>query len=200
MHGRVAAGARAMSLECVDGLACWGATAKADGICAPAWRHWRDLRIAEKDALATFCARERGDAAPGVRGTSAGWRCAARVATGGACAAGAQCAAATAASPGVASRAPPGLAGCTASARAQTGSRASPGVALRRGRRARAARARRTALRRACRRARTGRVCGMQCDAFPQKRLRRRREDRVRAAAARLTANRARRVRRCGSM
>lgn len=92
VHGRVAAGASCRSsLECVDGLACWGASAKADGICAPPGATGASCGRGE-DALATFVRASGDERHPECAGFCGYGRCASRVATGGACAAGAQCA------------------------------------------------------------------------------------------------------------
>lgn len=170
VHGRVAAGASCRSsLECVDGLACWGATAKADGICAPPGATGATCGRGE-DALATFL-RASGDVRhPECAGFCGYGRCAARVATGGACAAGAQCAAGDRCVAGrCVEGAPPGLAeDCTASACAD-------GLACVAGRCAAPRKAGESCSRPSdCAAtclppgADGARVCGMQCDAFPQ--------------------------------
>lgn len=91
-HGRVAAGAACRSsLECSDGLVCWGAGAKADGICAPPGAGGATCGRTE-DALATYLRASADERHPECAGFCSHGRCAARVAADGACSTSAQCA------------------------------------------------------------------------------------------------------------
>lgn len=169
VHGRVAGGSACRSsLECVDGLVCWGASAKADGICAPPGAAGATCGRAE-DPLATFLRANDDARHPECAGYCGYGRCAARVAAGGACATTAQCATG---SHCVAGRCAPGLppaAGedCSTSACAD-------GLACIDGRCTAPRRSGETCSRPSdCAAtclppaADHTRVCGMQCDAFP---------------------------------
>ncbi|MBY0279051.1 hypothetical protein K2Z84_27275, partial [Candidatus Binatia bacterium] len=80
VHGRSAAGSACRSsLACADGLVCWGAGAKADGICAPPGAPGATCGRTE-DALATYLRASADERHPECAGFCSYGRCAARVA------------------------------------------------------------------------------------------------------------------------
>jgi hypothetical protein len=92
VHGRVAAGASCRSsLECADGLVCWGATPKVEGICAPPGATGASCGRTD-DALATSLRASGDERHPECTGFCRQGRCAARVASGGSCTTSGQCA------------------------------------------------------------------------------------------------------------
>lgn len=169
VRGRIAAGASCRSsLECADGLVCWGAGARADGVCAPPGATGATCGRTE-DSLATYLRANGEDRHPECAGFCSHGRCAARVATGAACVSGAQCAVGSRCLAGRCTTAPPAVLGeaCGAAACAD-------GLACIDGRCAKP-----RASGESCSRptdcaatclppdADGARVCGMQCDAFP---------------------------------
>jgi hypothetical protein len=91
VHGRIAAGASCRSsLECADGLVCWGASAKVEGVCAPPGATGASCGHVD-DTLATSVRASGDERHPECAGFCRYGRCAARGATGAACATSDQC-------------------------------------------------------------------------------------------------------------
>jgi hypothetical protein len=169
VHGRVNAGSSCRSsLECVDGLVCWGATPAVAGICAPPGATGASCGRTD-DPLATDLRAHGDERHPECAGFCRQGRCAARVATGSTCATSDQCAAGAHCAAGHCLDGPGPAVGddCTASACAD-------GLACIGGRCA-APRPAGESCSRPSDCAATclppgpdaKRVCGMQCDAFP---------------------------------